>query len=155
MQFGNNAVHPLKYFIQNDFIYALGQALAFFALITSFLGVTLGLRDFLADGLGIAKDLKGKCLLALLVLVPPLLIAISYPHVFLIALDYAGGFGCALLLGLLPIVMVWVGRYHLHLPLTPQLPGGKIVLAILALFVTIELLGECRQLLMRLLYTSI
>lgn len=149
LQQGQNAVHPLKYFLYNDSVYWLGQAFAFFALVTSFLGVSLGLRDFLADGLSIQKDLKGKFILALLVLFPPLVIATSYPHIFLIALDYAGGFGCALLLGLLPVVMIWRGRYFLNLPYNPQLMGGKVVLTILGLFVSIELISECRQLFIR------
>lgn len=152
LQEGNNAVHPLKYFINNKAVYGLGQAFAFFALATSFLGVALGLRDFLADGLKIEKDIKGKILLALMVLIPPLFIAVSYPHIFLVSLDYAGGFGCALLLGLLPILMTWRGRYFLKLPYYPQLPGGRIVLLLLGLFVTIELLGEFKQLFIRMFY---
>lgn len=150
LQQGQNAVHPLKFFINNGIIYVLGQAFAFFALVTSFLGVTLGLRDFLADGMKIQKDSKGKIFLALLVLLPPLVIAVSYPHIFLSALDYAGGFGCALLLGLLPILMTWRGRYILGLPYQPQLPGGKVLLSLLGIFVMIELVGEFRQLFIRL-----
>jgi tyrosine-specific transport protein len=150
LQQGQNAVHPLKYFIYNDSVYWLGQAFAFFALVTSFLGVALGLRDFLADGLNIQKDVKGKLLLALLVLIPPLVIAISYPHIFLIALDYAGGFGCALLLGLLPVMMVWRGRYSMGLPFDPQLPGGRVFLLFLGAFVSIELISEFIQLFIRL-----
>jgi tyrosine-specific transport protein len=150
LQQGHNAVHPLKYFINNGAIYVLGQAFAFFALITSFLGVALGLRDFLADGLRIQKDTKGKIRLALMVLLFPLVISVYYPHIFLIALDYAGGFGCALLLGLLPILMVWKGRYVLELPLRSQLPGGKLFLSILGICVFMELIGEFRQLLIRL-----
>lgn len=150
LQQGQNAVHPLKYFLYHESVYWLGQAFAFFALVTSFLGVTLGLRDFLADGLNIRKDFNGKVLLALFVLLPPLAIAISYPHIFLISLDYAGGFGCALLLGLLPVIMVWRGRYFLHLPLNPQLPGGRVILWLCGLFVSIELISEFRQLFIRL-----
>jgi tyrosine-specific transport protein len=146
---GQNAVHPLKFFIDSGYVYWLGQAFAFFALVTSFLGVALGLRDFLADGLNIRKDPKGQFLLTSLVLIPPLAIAISYPHIFLIALDYAGGFGCAILLGLLPVIMAWRGRYSMKLPFYPQLPGGKIVLFLLGLFVSIELLSEFRQLFIR------
>lgn len=148
---GQNAVQPLKYFIESPLIYWLGLAFAFFALVTSFLGVTLGLRDFLADGLSIEKDFKGKILLSLLILIPPLFIAVSYPNIFLIALDYAGGFGCALLLGLLPILMVWSGRYWIKYPMSPQLPGGKLILVLLGIFVWVELLSEFRQLFIRLL----
>lgn len=146
---GQNAVQPLGYFLESKVVYWLGQSLAFFALITSFLGVTLGLRDFFADGLDMKKNIPGMLLLAILVLVPPLMIAVSYPHIFLIALDYAGGFGCALLLGLLPIIMVWRGRYSLHWPLSPQLPGGRFVLASLAVFVSVELLSEFKSLFFR------
>lgn len=147
---GLNAVQPLKYFIYNSAVYGLGQAFAFFALVTSFLGVSLGLRDFLADGLRVRKNIKGKLILALLVFIPPLVIAMSYPHIFLIALDYAGGFGCALLLGLLPIIMAWVGRYYQRLPFSHQLGGGKGVLLLLGAFVVIELIGELKQLFIRL-----
>jgi tyrosine-specific transport protein len=147
---GKNAVQPLRFFISSGSVFGLGQVFAFLALVTSFLGVSLGLRDFLADGLKIQKDIKGKILIALMVFFPPLVIAISYPHIFLIALDYAGGFGCALLLGLLPIVMAWRGRYSLGMPYQPQLPGGKILLSVLGLFVIIELIGESIRLFIRL-----
>lgn len=144
---GNNAVYPLKNFIQNPAVYYIGQAFAFFALVTSFLGVTLGLRDFLADGLKIEKTLQGKLILSLLIFLLPLGVAIIYPHIFLSALDYAGGFGCALLLGLLPILMVWKGRYRMHLQNHIQLPGGRIYLALLGLFVLFEVGNELKNVL--------
>jgi tyrosine-specific transport protein len=52
---GQNAVYSLKEFVLSPWVYAIGQAFAFFALTTSFLGVTLGLLDFLSDGLKMAK----------------------------------------------------------------------------------------------------
>ena len=137
-----NAIQAIKYFINNTNTYAIGQAFAFFALITSFLGVTLGLRDFLADGLNIKQTMYGKICLISLIFIPPLLVAIIYPHIFLTMLDYAGGIGCALLLGLLPIIMVWRGRYHFHFKDTQQLFGGKWVLVILAIFVICEVIFE-------------
>lgn len=149
LQQGLNAVQPLKNFIHNPSVYYLGQAFAFFALITSFLGVSLGLRDFLADGLPVQKSFLGKVFLTFLVLIPPLIIALLYPHVFLTALDYAGGFGCALLLGLLPIVMTAIGRYRLKLQFPHQLPGGKIALSLLTLFILVELGSEFRQLILK------
>ena len=139
---GDNAIQPLKNFINNPLVYTVGQYFAFFALVTSFFGVTLGLIDFLADGLRVEKTQKGKFLVSLLVFVPPLILAISYPHAFLIALEYAGGFGAALLLGLLPILMVWSGRYSLKMPSEKLLPGGRIVLLMLIAFVLFELCFE-------------
>lgn len=141
---GQNAVQPLKNFIQVPIVYWVGQYFAFFALVTSFFGVALGLMDFLADGLNIKKTTGGKVLLCALIFVPPLAIAYSHPHIFLTALDYAGGYGCALLLGLLPILMVWSARYRadgLHPP-QELLPGGKPMLLLLAAFVIFELLFQ-------------
>lgn len=135
---GENAVQPLKNFLDNPHVYTIGRFFAFFALITSFMGVTLGLTDFLADGLQIKKTATGKILLSLLVYIPPLLLAFTFPGVFLTALDYAGGFGCALLLGLLPILMVWSGRYHLGISTAHALPGGRILLLLLIIFVVFE-----------------
>lgn len=133
MESGSNAVDPLKNFIISSHVYIVGQFFAFFALTTSFLGVTLGLLDFLSDGLKI----KDKKVLSFLVFIPPLIFATLYPHLFLKALDLSGGFGSSLLLGVLPIVMVWAGRYHLRLHSPYSLPGGKPTLISLLLFVTV------------------
>jgi len=139
---GQYAVEPLHQFIQSPIIYVIGQYFAFFALLTSFFGVTLGLLDFLADGFGIKKSHANKFTLSLLVFIPPLVIACLYPHIFLKTLDFAGGFGCAILLGLLPILMVWSGRYRLGLKSEYALPGGKLILLILSAFVFFELACE-------------
>lgn len=136
---GQNAVYPLKHVLNVPVVYIVGQYFAFFAILTSFLGVTLGLLDFLADGLNVQKTPINKLWLCLLIFVPPVLFALIHPHVFLIALDYAGGFGCALLLGLLPVLMVWVGRYHMQLKGEYQVAGGRPLLVFLAIFVVIEL----------------
>ncbi|TXI37776.1 MAG: tyrosine transporter [Nitrosomonas sp.] len=142
---GLSAVPPLKQFIETPYVYHLGQFFAFFALTTSFLGVTLGLLDFLADGLSIKKTAFGKSILCLLVFVPPLFLAELYPTVFLSALGLAGGYGVALLLGMLPICMVWVGRYRKGLQGEQMLPGGRWLLATLIIFVCIEVTIEINQ----------
>lgn len=136
---GDNAITPLRHFINNPSVYIIGQFFAFFALVTSFLGVTLGLLDFLSDGLSIKKTVSGKILLCSLIFIPPLIISFTYPGLFLMALDYAGGFGCALLLGLMPVLMVWSLRYHLNEKTRQLLGGGKWTLGLLALFVIFEI----------------
>ncbi len=139
---GDSAVMPLKGVIGSPYIYALGQAFAFFALTTSFLGVALGLMDFLADGLKLRKEGKNRAVLYACVFLPPAIIAMLKPTIFLRALGYAGGIGCALLLGLIPVLMVWSGRYRKKLAFQPQLPGGKASLLLLVLFIAIELVYE-------------
>ncbi len=78
-------------------------------MLTAFLGVSLGLFDFLADGLNLKKNgSQGKCTLALTFL-PPLAVVLINPGIYLKALSYAG-ICCVLLLLLLPAIMAWKGR---------------------------------------------
>lgn len=143
---GQTAVYPLRNFVPSAIIYPLGQFFAFFALTTSFLGVTLGLVDFLADSLKVSHRGVSRLALCFMVFLPPMAIAIYNPNIFLIALTYAGGIGSALLLGLFPVIMVWVGRYKKNYPKeTHQLPGGKLVLILLGAFVLFELCIEVVQ----------
>lgn len=138
---GRSAIYPLQYHLQNPSLFLIGGWFAFLALLTSFFGVSLGLIDFLADGLKIHKTAKGKWILLALVLAIPLIIATLYPNIFLMALDYAGGYGCALLLGLLPIMMAFVLRRN-NPDMERQLRGGFTLLAIMCLFVLLELAVE-------------
>lgn len=100
---------------------------SFFALTTSFVGVILSLSDFLADGLAIKKNWAGRFSLLGLTVIPPLLFALFFPHGFIVALSYAGVF-VAILFGILPVLMVWQGRYRAKLTSSYSVPGGKPVL---------------------------
>lgn len=140
---GSTAIEPLKALFPHSSIYTIGQFFGIFALTTSFLGVTLGLFDFLSDGLQMAKEGGRKVFLACLVYGPPVVIAAINPNIFLRCLGYAGGIGCALLLGFYPALMVWVGRYRKNYPkLSCQLFGGKKMLIALFAFVLFELVIE-------------
>lgn len=143
---GQNAVGPLRSFVQNPLIYHIGRYFAFFALTTSFIPLALAFYDFLADGLKWKKKGINKILLCLFVFGIPLLIALKYPHIFLVALGYAGGISCAFLFGLMPPLMVWVGRYVKRLPHGQrQLLGGKPVLIALMTFALLILVGQFLQ----------
>lgn len=119
----------------------LARFFSLFAIITSFLGVSLSLRDFLADGLKIRKSPKGKLILYLLTFIPPLLLTVTDPRAFLNALEYAGAFGVVTLLGLLPVLMVWRGRYKQKYISSYQAPGGKVALFI-ALLISLGVIGQ-------------
>jgi tyrosine-specific transport protein len=140
---GQNAVWPLKQITGNATVFQIGKAFAFFTLTTSYIALALAFLDFLADGLKMHKKGFKKVILCLLVFVPPTLIALTYPNLFLKALSYAGGYSCAILFGLFPPLMAWVGRYYKKYPRdTRQLFGGKAMLALLILFIAFELLIE-------------
>lgn len=140
---GLSSVAPLKGLLQGKSVALVGQFFAFFALTTSFLGVTLGLLDFLSDSLKVEKKGGRKVGLWLLVYVPPLCISLANPAIFLKALSFAGGFGCVLLLGFLPVMMVYEGRYKKKWTLHPfRLKGGKVMLFFLSLFIAGEIIIE-------------
>lgn len=139
LQLQSNAITPLQHWINQPWLSFLGQVFSFFALFTSFIGVALGLFDFLADGLKVEKQGLGKLLLALMVLAPPLVITSYNPHLFLTALDYAGGIGCALLLGVMPVLIALKRR---RLGNAPMVGGGKILLFSILAFLSVEIIYE-------------
>ena len=78
---------------------------------TSFLGVGLGLTDFIADGLQVNKTGRSAWLVLVIAVAPPLCVVLFYPAVFIPALAFAG-LCCVYLLLFLPALMVTVGRYR-------------------------------------------
>lgn len=139
LQKGQNAVAPLGQFVKNPIVLTAGQAFAFFSLTTSYVGIAIAFVDFLADGLQVQKKGIKKLGLCALVFLLPTVISLIDPTIFLHALNYAGGIGVALLLGAMPILMVWSGRYKLgHSLQHVQLRGGKVLLSLMMLFVLIE-----------------
>lgn len=102
----------------------------------------MSLLDFLADGLKIKKTPQGRFGLYLLTFVPPLFITLYDPRAFLSALEYAGAFGVVTLLGLLPALMVWSGRYSKKYTSSYETPGGKAGLIVIIVISTAVILLE-------------
>jgi tyrosine-specific transport protein len=132
LSLGQGAERPLSHLVKSPWLGISARALSFFAIVTSFLGVGLGLFHFFADGLKIKQNRKGKALTALLTFSVPVLFVIFYPEGFIMALEYAG-VCVALLLGILPVLMVWKGRKSHAAETIYKVPGGTPLLA--ALFV--------------------
>ncbi|MDC9580605.1 tyrosine transporter TyrP [Xenorhabdus sp. PR6a] len=78
------------------------------ALATSFLGVSLGLFDYLADLFKRRNNAKGRLQTGLMTFVPPLLCALYYPN-FVMALTFAA-VALSILALLLPCLLVWRSR---------------------------------------------
>ncbi len=96
----------------------IGNFFRFFTsicMLTAFLGVSLGLFDFLSDGLKIPKRGATGLLIVALAYFPPLILVLFYPGIFITALNYAGVFAVLLLI-LLPALMLGVGRYIKRIP---------------------------------------
>ncbi|MGR5068061.1 MULTISPECIES: aromatic amino acid transport family protein [Vibrio] len=86
----------------------LGNVVGVFAdlaLLTSFLGVSLGLFEFLGDTIKGNNEKPNRLLAALVTFTPPLGFALFYPQGFIMALGYAA-IALAILAIFLPLVMV-------------------------------------------------
>ena len=104
------------------------KTFSFFAILTPFMANTMAFVDFLRDGLNVSKESKYEMLIYGLVLVPPTFLTILFPHLFLKALGAAGGFADVLLFGVLPVLIVGIGRYVKKMKGPFTAPGGKLFL---------------------------
>jgi tyrosine-specific transport protein len=104
-------------------------------VLTSFLSVSISLADFIADGLKKTKTGRDSVLIHALCFLPPLFIVLLKPGVFISALAYAG-IWCIALLIILPLLMLYSGRYKNTLSDHHILPGGRW-------FITVMLIIAC------------
>jgi tyrosine-specific transport protein len=126
---GKNGAQLLALVSQAPIVGVVAQVFALFVILTSFLGVSLSLFDFLTDGLQVKRQSAGKWKIFFFTFVPPLYFALSYPRAFFSALEYAGGFGVVVLLAFIPALMTWKKRAQkLASPYTA--PGGKFLLLV-------------------------
>ena len=99
------------------------------ALVTSFLGVALGLLECIEDLLKQSFDIHaGRISLGLMTFIPPVLFSLFYPEGFILALGYAGQM-FAFYAVVLPVALVWKAR-SIHPNLPYQVWGGKALLVL-------------------------
>ncbi len=134
MRAGGEASQSLVGILGASWVSTLASLLAFFAILTSFLAQALSLSHFLADGMKVSYKKHEEFWLIVLTLLPPLALAMIYPNIFLDALNFAGGICTMLLFGILPVMMVWKGRYKKQIKSPYQVFGGKPLLVVIFLF---------------------
>ena len=143
---GQPVTYALKTLTNKPWIQTVGQVFAFFAIVTSVMGVGFAMVDFLGDGLKIKRVGRSRFLLCALTFFPPFLLSSLDPSLFILALSLAGGFGEAYLNGMLPVLMVYKGRYKSNLPSSFKLFGKKPMLAFLFLVALLVILLETTML---------
>lgn len=99
------AVSPLKHYLKSPLIVSCAQIFYFSALTTSFLGVGLGLVDFIFDSFNIQRKVLNRFLVCMLIYVPALWAAQTSLRIFYLSLKFGGGFACLYLLIILPILL--------------------------------------------------
>ena len=80
----------LSSYININYIEIALNFFAYMAIASSFLGVTLGLFDYIADLFHFRNSLWGRTKTTLITFLPPLLMSLLYPYGFVTAIAYAG-----------------------------------------------------------------
>lgn len=143
------ATECLHYALKNPLLSAIAQFFAFFALSTSFLGISLSLFDFLRDTITVPMNaIAKKILFCIIVFAPSLFFALYFERAFITALEMSGGIGDTVISGIIPVIMVWNGRYFLNKQGTYTVWGGKgLLISIVAISVFVFFCEVTRRLL--------
>ncbi|MBA5762897.1 tyrosine transporter TyrP [Vibrio sp. 404] len=126
----NALIVSLSATLENSQLSLIIGLFADLALITSFLGVSLGLFDFIRDTT--KEKLNGnKVLVAVVTYFPPLCFALFYPEGFIMALGYAA-IALVILAIFLPVAMVFKSRQINVNPNDYKVVGGNLMLVLCA-----------------------
>ncbi|PJD93053.1 MAG: hypothetical protein CK424_03370 [Legionella sp.] len=129
---GTEVANALIHITQNPHLTYIITLFALFAVITSFLGVSMALYHALADGLQVETRGMSGGLLLLLTYIPPMIFLLIIPTGFNQILSWAGVL-VAFLMGVLPALMILKGRYVLQLK-GYRVPGGIVLPCVVLLF---------------------
>jgi aromatic amino acid transport protein len=125
----NGLLQALREVVASPHVELAVHLFADLALATSFLGVSLGLFDYLADLFQRRNNAAGRLQSGIITFLPPLAFALFYPRGFVMALGYAG-VALSVLALLLPSMLAWQSRKH-NPQHTYRVPGGKPVLCLI------------------------
>ncbi|PHQ78972.1 MAG: tryptophan/tyrosine permease [Coxiella sp. (in: Bacteria)] len=101
----SSLVNKLSLIAHSDWVTDFVHLFTYICITTSFLGVSLSLTDFIADGFKLAREGKSLWVIMVMAFAPPMIMVLFYPAAFIHGLALAGVF-CIILLMLLPALMV-------------------------------------------------
>lgn len=108
------------------------SAFSYMALASSFLGVSLGLFDYLADFFKFSDNTTGRTQSALVTFIPPTLAALLFPNGFLYAIGFAG-LAATIWAVIVPAMMARASRRRFP-QATYRAPGGHGMILFIILF---------------------
>ncbi|MFA3761625.1 tryptophan permease [Yersinia sp. 2466 StPb PI] len=108
------------------------NAFSYMALASSFLGVSLGLFDYIADFFKFSDTRNGRTKSALITFVPPTLGALLFPNGFLYAIGFAG-LAATIWAVIVPALMARASRKRFPLAVY-RAPGGRLMIGFIILF---------------------
>ena len=129
----------IRHLIQQPWLATTMQSFMTLAIVTSLIGTSISLYDFLSDGLEVHRIKSTSCITAL-TFIPSWLFVEFYPRGFILALSYSALF-VILLLVLLPAILVLADRKHA--PKYQPCVTGSRVMAYLAIAVSVCMTVIC------------
>ncbi|GIU25880.1 tryptophan permease [Shewanella sp. MBTL60-007] len=126
-------VNALSGVITSDWLTTMLTLFANLAVASSFLGVTLGLFDYLADLFGFDESRSGRLKTATVTFLPPTLLGLLFPNGFLIAIGFAA-LAATIWAAIVPAMMAYKVRVMYPDSTSYKVPGGNAVIAIVILF---------------------
>ena len=125
-------LQALSAYTRTDTIAGLLSAFAYMAIASSFLGVTLGLFDYLRDVFNFSDTASGRFKTALLTFMPPLLACLVFPTGFVKVMGYVG-LMAAIWAVLVPALLVRSSRKRFA-QADYQVFGGTTMIAFIVVF---------------------
>jgi len=104
------AVSPLSQLSGNLMVWNLAHIFSLAAIITSFLGVSIGLVDFLIDAFQLKRTFATKTSLLLSLYLSALLLSMTELRIFYLSLNYGAGVAGIFLLIFLPAFMMYKSK---------------------------------------------
>ncbi|WP_368869744.1 tryptophan permease [Providencia vermicola] len=132
---GNNIGALLKQMnasTNSDFISQFLTLFSYMALASSFLGVSLGLFDFIADFFKFNDSKQGRFKSALITFLPPTVFALVFPNGFIYAIGFAG-LAATIWAVIVPALMAKASRKRFPNN-SYQAPGGISIILFVILF---------------------
>lgn len=124
--------------IHSENIIKIIKIFSFLTVITSLIGVATSLKDFLSDERILKKN---NLIISMAIIIPPIL-AITYLKLGFIAILKLSGILVSFLLGIIPTLTVWYGRYILKINGKIKMPGGKFLLTMNCSFFLYVIINE-------------
>ena len=122
----------LSRYININYIEIALNFFAYMAIASSFLGVTLGLFDYIADLFKFSDTPWGRTKTALVTFPPPLLLSLQFPYGFVAAIGYAG-LAATLWAAIVPALLVKASRKKFPLA-TYKVYGGNGMIYFIIIF---------------------
>ena len=133
-------LEALHKYIKTDYIAIILNFFAYMAIASSFLGVTLGLFDYIADLLKFDDSLLGRTKTTIVTFIPPLLLSLQFPYGFVIAIGYAG-LAATIWAAIVPALLVRASRKKFPMA-DYKVYGGSMMIGFIILFGLLNIIAQ-------------